>query len=100
MHYEPDTAGLALKKARFSKPLRRATAERLAAEIQARAGNAARQRLAYEIVEVHLFGSAADPLRVDCGDVDIAVGLAPRYPLDLSAQFELERRQGRQHRPI
>jgi hypothetical protein len=80
MHYEPDNAGLALKKARFSKPLRRATAERLAAEIQARAGRAARHRFAYEIVEVHLFGSAADPTRANCGDVDSAVSLTPATP--------------------
>jgi hypothetical protein len=84
--YRPTALGNAVAKARFTKPMSCSRADRYIVELIKRASEAVTMPFSRQFVEVQLFGSAVDRNRRDIGDIDIAVGLAPRFPLDVSAQ--------------
>ncbi len=77
-------AGNALAQASFSRPIARATAERLLGEVldRARRWNADPRPLV-DIDEIVVFGSYLDASAQALGDLDLAVVLSSRLPADL-----------------
>ncbi|MEO6627477.1 MAG: hypothetical protein ABIP03_02800 [Aquihabitans sp.] len=72
--------GTQLSKARIGKPIPRAKAEQILAELIGRAvGINNDTEEVYWIDTIELFGSLADPSRATVGDVDVRVLALPRY---------------------
>jgi len=79
------TRGYALCHATAAKPLRRATAERIVAEVTARAAALAdwdAHPFAFRVTALVLFGSTCHSAaeRPTVNDVDLAIALGPRFP--------------------
>ena len=80
--------GNALTNATAARPVKRTTAARALAGLLERAEQInADDELAYQVDEIVVFGSYLDPDAEVVGDVDVAIGLSPRYEGD-----ELQRR--------
>ena len=80
--------GNALTNATAARPVKRTTAARALDGLLERAEQInADDELAYQVDEIVVFGSYLDPDAEVVGDVDVAIGLSPRYEGD-----ELQRR--------
>lgn len=69
-----------MTNATAARPVKRTTAARALAGLLERAEQVnADDVLAYQVDEIVVFGSYLDPAAEVVGDVDVAIGLSPRY---------------------
>jgi hypothetical protein len=79
-------AGNALAKARIGKPMRRFKADQLVVDLLNRIADVnADEAFPYTVEEARVFGSHANPMVNDVGDVDLQILYALRPDVDLEA---------------